>query len=102
MSTVNFGVTATQRLNASASRFTELELGIMQKLRVCLPAIVQTFDPIAQTVDLLITTNEYIWFNAPPFGTATQPPLSLKTDSPRTSVLTHVPIHIANGGGLNL
>ena len=102
MSTTNFGVSALQRLNTSVSRFRVLESNIMRNLRVCLPAIVQSFDPAAQTVEVLITTNEYVWFNAPPFGTVKQPPLSLQTAAPRTSILTMVPICISNGGGVNL
>lgn len=99
MSAINFGITADQRGNPSVARFRQLQIAILQSLRVCLPGIVQTFYADTQTVDVQITTNEYAWYNTPTSGSDL---LNLGTTAQRLPLLSGIPIFIPNGGGLNL
>lgn len=94
----NFGPTLDQRLNPSLARFTQLFSGVMQSLRVCLPAVVQSFSPgPPQTVTVQIATNEFVLKN---IGVDNN--LDLATVSLALPVLTDVPVQIQNGGGYSL
>lgn len=98
----NFGVTAAQRLSSSIVRWEQQKRELMELLRVCLPAIVIAFDAETQTVDVVPATNEYAWFNVPPAGTPSSPPLSIQTQAQQTKQLTGIPIHMQRAGGLCL
>jgi Phage protein Gp138 N-terminal domain len=98
MGTGNFYPPIEQRLNPSVARSQQLTDVIMQSLRVCLPGIVQSFDPATCTVSVQIATQYFSQQN-----TATQPYLlSITTKTLKWPLLTHVPISFYTAGAYNV
>ena len=94
---INYGQDIEERLLPRISFEHRLIDRIFQKLRVAVPAVVQTFTPgPPPTVSVLIATNELVLTNQ---GGAT---VNLQTQGVQLPVLTDVPIVFPRGGGFNL
>jgi phage gp45-like len=89
----NYGVAIPHRLAQSIARQQQLIDLINEGIRVCLIGVVQAFDAAAQTVDVVVATNEYITDN--PSKTNFSP----ETDSSQIPVLHGVPVAVLSAGG---
>lgn len=93
----NYGPDIEERLLPRISFEHRLTDRIFQKLRVAVPAIVQSFDPgPPPTISAVIATNELVITNQ---GGDT---VDLQTQSLQLPVLSDVPILFPRGGGYNL
>ncbi|HLH04941.1 MAG TPA: Gp138 family membrane-puncturing spike protein [Bryobacteraceae bacterium] len=87
--TQGYGLTISERIGASPSRFHKLEEAINRRLRVAIPGIVQSFNAAKQTVTVLPALNEEVRIG----GVPTKRPLPLLAD---------VPVVLPRAGGFTL
>jgi hypothetical protein len=104
MSTTNFGLTIAQRLAPSLERAYDLMDAVAQGLRVALPGIVQSFNAITQTVDVLVATAEYVQRNLNGPGTleGAPTPINVVRQPLPLPLLSAVPVCIIGSGGWHL
>lgn len=96
VSSSNFGISPTERLTQSPARWDRAQQRLASMLRVAIPGVVQSFDPVKQTVSVqpAITENiNYLYADDSGWRTV--------KDTVPLPVLQDVPISLHRGGGFS-
>jgi len=97
-SLTNFGLTLAERVAPSQERIWRHTEAIEEGIRVAVPAVVQAFDAVNQTVDVMAVTAEIVQRNA----NAPDVPVNMVREARALPVLHEVPVMIATGGGWDI
>jgi hypothetical protein len=102
---LDHGIPLAQRVTPSINRFSQLAVGIGQTLRVAIPAVVNSFDPIKGTITAQVAVNDLAQWNQNPAGKPINvqlKPITLGGMQKNQAIIPDIPVAIYNAGGWSI